>query len=48
MQFRQRVKAGEVGKTYTFAVFVKPLGASVPVHLENRKAVQSVGPCGEG
>ena len=34
MRFGQRVKAGEVGKTYTFAVFVKPLGAAVPVHLE--------------
>jgi hypothetical protein len=33
MRFGQKVKAGEVGKTYTFAAFVKPLGASVPVHL---------------
>ena len=34
MQLGQKVKAGEIGKTYTFAVFVKPLCASVPVHLE--------------
>jgi hypothetical protein len=34
MQFGQRVKAGEVGKMYTFAVFVKALGAGTSVHLE--------------
>ena len=34
MQFGQTVKAGEVGKTYTFAVFAKPIGAPVSVYLE--------------
>ena len=48
MQFGQRVKAGEVGKTYTFSVFVKPLGAVGPRPSGNREAVQPVGPCREG
>ena len=35
MQFGQRLaKAGEVGKTYTFAVFVKSLFAPAPLRLE--------------
>jgi hypothetical protein len=38
MRFGQKVKAGEVGKTYTVSVFVKPLGASVPLHLEIERA----------
>jgi hypothetical protein len=34
-QFGQEVvKAGEVGKSYTFAVLLKAEGAAVPVHLE--------------
>ena len=33
-QFGQKVQAGEVGKTYTFAVLVKAVGEPVHTHLE--------------
>lgn len=34
MRFGQEVRAGEVGKTYTFAVLAKAVGTPVPVRLE--------------
>lgn len=34
MRFGQKVKAGAAGKTYTFAVLAKALGAPASVHLE--------------
>jgi hypothetical protein len=34
MRLGQKVKAGKVGKTYTFAASVKPLNESIRVHLE--------------
>jgi hypothetical protein len=34
MKFGQKVNSGAVGETFTFAVFVKPLGAWLPLHLE--------------
>jgi hypothetical protein len=34
----QEVKAGEVGKTYTFSAFVKSLGRPVPLRLEVERA----------
>ena len=34
VQFGQNIKAGEVGKTYTFAVFAKSLRAPASAHLE--------------
>ncbi|MEO0069571.1 MAG: carbohydrate binding domain-containing protein, partial [candidate division WOR-3 bacterium] len=37
-QFGQKVQAGEVGKTYTFTVFVKALGKPVRVRLEVERA----------
>ena len=38
-QFGQQAKAGaEVGKTYTFAAFVKGVGGPVPAHLEVERA----------
>ncbi len=38
MRLGQKLKAGEVGKTYTFAVSAKPLGAPARVHLEIERA----------
>jgi len=37
-QFGQKVQAGKVGKTYTFAVFVKGVGQPVRVRLEVERA----------
>ncbi|MCS7254770.1 MAG: hypothetical protein NZ781_12205 [Armatimonadetes bacterium] len=37
-QFGQKLPAGEVGKTYTFAVFVKPIDSSATVRLEIERA----------
>ena len=37
-QFGQKVEAGEPGKTYTFATFVKPLDQPVTVRLEIERA----------
>ena len=37
-QFGQKVKAGQVGKTYTCAAFVKPLGEPVRARLEVERA----------
>ena len=49
LQFGQTVaKAGEVGKTYTFAVFVKSLGGRPRAAAGDRAAGQPVGPGGEG
>jgi len=39
-QFGQKVPGGEVGRTYTFAVFVKALGGPVRVRLEVERAAQ--------
>lgn len=36
--FGQKVKAGQVGKTYTLAVFIKSVGAPVRVRLEVERA----------
>jgi hypothetical protein len=37
-QFGQKVKAGQVGKTYTLAAFAKPLGEPARVRLEVERA----------
>jgi len=37
-QFGQKVQAGQVGRTYTFAVFVKALGGPVRARLEVERA----------
>jgi len=37
-QFGQKVKAGQVGKTYTLAARVKSVGAPVSVRLEVERA----------
>ncbi|MFW6107358.1 MAG: hypothetical protein ACOC8A_01565 [bacterium] len=37
-QFGQKVKAGQVGRTYTCAAFVKPLGEPLHVRLEVERA----------
>jgi len=38
VQFGQRVKAGQVGRTYTCSAFVKPLGEPVRARLEVERA----------
>ena len=48
MRFGQKVKAGEVGKKYTFAVSVKPLGASVSLHLEIERPSRPWDRCAKG